>query len=121
MLKVREILGDTVGQGALEMVPDKLVRVKLWGVSREAIGTQPGMRAEKLVDRSSLVRGAVIPEEDHGAPQVSEQLSKELGHLRGSDVLVGVKPGIQPMRFFFGETLRADRAEIFFQRPAHRR
>ena len=42
------------------------------------------------------MRGAGVPEEDHGAPQGSEPLSKELDPLRGSDVLVGVKPGRQP-------------------------
>jgi len=95
VLKMGEIFGETVRQGTLEMVPDKFVGVELGGVSRKAIGTQPGMAAEKLLDRSSLVGLAVIPKEDHRAPQVAEQLSKELDHLRGSDVLVGVKPGIQ--------------------------
>lgn len=95
MLKMVEIFGETVRQGALEMVPDKFVGVELGGVSRKARGLQPGMAAEKLLDRDPLVRLAAIPEEDHGAPQVSEQVSKELDHLRGADVLVGVEPGIQ--------------------------
>ena len=90
MLKMVEVFGETVREGALEMVPDKFVGVELGGVSRKAIGTQPGMAAEKLRDRRSLVRPAVIPEEDHGAPQVAEQVSKELDHLRRADVLVGV-------------------------------
>lgn len=95
MLKMVEIFRETVRQGALEMVPDKFVGVELRGVSRKAMGPQPGMVAEKLLDWSSLVRPAVIPEEDQGASQVSEQLSKELDHFRGADVLVGVEPGIQ--------------------------
>ncbi len=95
MLKMVEIFRETVRQGALEMVPDKFVRIEFRGVSRKAIGAQPGIGVEKLLDRSSLVRLAIIPEEDHGTPQVPEQVAKELDHFRGTDVLVGVEPSIQ--------------------------
>jgi len=53
------------------------------------------MGFEKLADCGPLMGSAVIPEQGHGAAQVSKQLAEELGHLRGADVFVRVEAGIE--------------------------
>lgn len=95
LLEVAQILGDAIGQRPLEMVPHEFIRIELRRVSRERIGMQARMGAEPLFDHGAFMRSPAIPEQDHVAPQVPEQVSEELGHFRGSNVLVGMEPGVQ--------------------------
>jgi len=89
------ILRDTVGQRALEVGPDEFRRVEFRGVTRKAVDVQSGMSGKKNFDRASLVRLAVIPEQDHRPPQVLEQMAEKSRHLGGADVLVAMEMGIE--------------------------
>jgi len=74
LLKVSEICWDAVGNRALEMVPNEFVWVEFRGVAWKSVGIEARMGSEKLADHGPLMGSAVIPEQDHGAAQVSKQL-----------------------------------------------
>lgn len=95
LLEVAQIPGDTVLQSPLEMVPDEFIRVEFRSVAGEAMGVEPRIPEEKLLDRAPLVETGVIPEKNHGAAPLLEQLSEESSHLRGTDIFIRVKPGIE--------------------------
>ena len=95
MFKVLEVFWNGIGQAPFKIVPDKLIRVKFRRVSGETVGMKPRMFTEEFSDRGSFMGSAAVPEKDHMAAQVSEQLTEELNHLRGSDVLIGMEPGIE--------------------------
>ncbi len=90
-----EVARDTVGHGALEVVPDELVRVEFGGVAREAIRVEPRMRLEEVLHQRGPVLPAAVPEKDHGTTQMAEQLLKELDDLGRPDVFVPMESGIE--------------------------
>lgn len=95
LLKVAEICWDAVGDRALEMVPNEFVWVEFGSVTWKSVRMEAWMGPEKLADHGPLMGSAVIPEQDHGAAQVSKQMPQELGHLRGADVFVRVEAGVE--------------------------
>jgi hypothetical protein len=64
---VVKVIRDAVGQAVLEVVPNKFSGVEFRGVTRKAINMEARMSAEKFFNRSSFVRIAIIPEQNHGA------------------------------------------------------
>lgn len=92
---MRRIIRRAVGHGSLKIVPDELIRVKFRGIAREKVRVQARVPAQELFCRSSFVRRPSIPEQDHGAAQVFEQLPEEPGHFRRSDILVAVESGVE--------------------------
>src|SRR5439155_9430353 len=94
-LELLEVARDTVGHGALEVVPDELVRVEFGCVPREAIRVEPRMRLEEVLHQSAPVLPAAVPEKDHGTTEMAEQLPKELEDLGRPDVFVTMEPGIE--------------------------
>jgi hypothetical protein len=94
-LEVSEVGRDAVGHGALEVAPNVFIGVELRGVSREAIGGQPGVRLKEIPHQDTPVLPATVPEEDHRATEVPEQLLEKTDDLGRLDVLVTMEPGVQ--------------------------
>ena len=89
------IIGDAVGQGALEVGPDEFRRVEFGGITGKAVDMQSRMTEEELLGRCAFVRSAVIPEQYHRSAQVPEQMPKEIGHLGRADVFVPIEVSIE--------------------------
>ena len=94
-LEMVGILGRAVCQRSLEIVPNKLVRIELGRISGEAISVQARMIFKKLFDQVSLMRPAAIPQKDHMAAQMFEQLPQESDDLKGADVFIAVKSRVE--------------------------
>ena len=77
----------TVGEGALGELPDPLVGVELRGVAGEAVEMEPGIAGLERANGVAAVDRAVVPDPDHGAAQMAEQIPKERADLRVLDVL----------------------------------
>jgi hypothetical protein len=77
----------TVGERALGELPDALVGVELGGIAREAVEVEPGIAGLERANRLAPVDGAVVPDHDHGAAEMAEQIPEEGAHLGVLDVL----------------------------------
>lgn len=76
-----------VGERALGELPDAFVGVELRGVAREAVEVEPRIAGLERADRLAAVDGSVVPDHDHGAAEVAEQVPEEGAHFRVLDVL----------------------------------
>lgn len=92
---MRQVRWDTIGHGAFKLGPDTLVRVKLGRVAGERIGMQAPVAGQQSLNGFGPVGSSPIPQQDHRAPDVAQEVPKELGHLWRSDVLVGMESHIQ--------------------------
>lgn len=92
---MREIFGRAIGQGPFEVVPDEFIGIEFGRISRKPVGVQARVRAEKLLDHDPFMGPAGIPKQDHGAPEVLEQMAEESGDLGGADVGVWMEAGIE--------------------------
>jgi len=79
----------TVGEGPLGEPPDPLVGVELRGVAGEAVEMEPRIAGQERADGVAAVDRAVVPDPDHGAAQMVEQIPEERAHLWVLDVLGG--------------------------------
>ena len=92
---MRRIIRHAVGQGSLEVIPDELIGVEFRGIAGERMRVQARMPAQEISGWSPFVWRSPIPEQDHGAAQVLEQLPEELGHVWRSDILVAMESGVE--------------------------
>ncbi len=74
-------VGTAVGQGALEMIPDPLVRVKFGGVRREGDHVEPGGAGEEVLHGIPAVDGAIVQQHDQLAADLVQQLAEEPLHF----------------------------------------
>lgn len=104
-----QIPRHAVSQGSFELCPDEFIWIEFRGVAWETMGVKPRVFTEELLDRGRLMGFAAIPQQDHGAAQVPEQLPKETSHLWEADILVAVEPGIEgDAPAFWGDADRRD-------------
>jgi hypothetical protein len=89
--KFGDVIGATVGEQALCEVPDPFIGIELGSVGRERLEAQSGKATTEVPNGDSLVRSTVVPEDDHGAPQMAEEVTEESTDLRMLDVRLGVK------------------------------
>mgnify|MGYP001558010148 CR=1 FL=1 len=92
---MRRIIRRAVGHGSLEIIPDELIGVELRSIAREKVRVQAMVSVQKLFGWSPFVRRPPIPEQDHGAAQMFEQLPEEPGHFRRSDILIAMESGVE--------------------------
>jgi hypothetical protein len=90
-----QVFRNAVGHRALKLGPDKLVRVELRRIGREGIRVQARIAVQEMLNESGLMGAPSVPEQDHWAQEVAQEMPKEIGHFRGPDVLVGMEPRIQ--------------------------
>ena len=77
----------TVGERALRELPHALVGVEFGGITRKAVEVEPGIAGLERANRLAAVDGAVVPDHDHGAAEMTEQVAEEGAHLGVLDVL----------------------------------
>lgn len=92
---MRRVIGHAIGHGSLEIVPDELIGVEFRGIAGEKVRLQTRVPAQELFDRTAFMNRTSIPEQDHGAAQVLEQLPEEPGRFRRFDVLVAIESGVE--------------------------
>ena len=80
-------VGPTVGERALGELPDSFVGIELRGIAGEAVEMEAGIAGLDRADRLAAVDGAVVPDHDHVAAQMAEQIPEEGAHLGVLDVL----------------------------------
>lgn len=89
-----EIIGASIGQCVVHLVPYGFVGVEFRRIGRETLQVNSRELATEFADRFTLVRLAVVPDHNDLATQVTKQMAEELTPLGWRDVLA-VKPAIQ--------------------------
>jgi len=87
-------LRSAVGQGTLGKLPDSFVRVEFRRVAGKPKEVEPREGALQRSDRFSPVDRSVVPDQQHGSTQMTQQVTEEITHLRMLDVL-GVEAEVQ--------------------------
>jgi hypothetical protein len=67
----------TVGGLGVEVIPDLLIEIELWGIGREAIHLEPRMASEKIPHGGAAMDRASVPEQDNGSVQVPQESRKK--------------------------------------------
>lgn len=88
------VIRAPIGQRGFRPVPHTLVGVQLGGVRREELHVQPRERATEVADHLATVNPAVVPQDDHRPPQMTEQVAEEGADLGVVDV-GGVEPVVE--------------------------
>src|SRR3989338_5816955 len=104
-LEMSIVLGHAVSHRAFKQLPDKFIRVKLGGITGEAMECPAGMPIAEPADWFSLMLTSSVPEDNDTAPQVLGELAKEGSRLHGADVLVLEESGVEGQ----ASALRRDR------------
>ena len=81
-------IGPAVGQVSLEMIPDALVGVQLWGIRREGLQVQPGRAAEELLHGLPAMNAAIVQQHDEVAGDLAQQGAEEGRDLVALDVVL---------------------------------
>jgi len=106
---MNQVFGGAIGQGPFELIPDKLIGIKLGSISREPVDMETGMFGQKFFDHFTLVRCAAVPEQDDGSAQVSVKMFEKPDHLGRTDVFVAVELGVKRnLSSFRGNRKRRD-------------
>jgi len=87
--------GTLLATERLSFVQTNSSGVKFGRVAGERIGVQAPVAGQQSLDGVGPVGPSPIPQQDHGAPDVAQEVPKELGHLRRSNVLIGMESHIQ--------------------------
>lgn len=91
LIRVARIPGGEVAQDPiLDVVPQLLDRVQFRGIGRQAFEVQARVVGQDLADGIALVYGAVVPDGDDRATQVTQEFPEE----RGGALLVDVAAGM---------------------------
>ncbi len=84
-----------VGQFALGLRPDELIRIELRRVAGKAVHFHAGMSSEKGPHVPTPMNLSTIPQQDEWSPQMAEQLAEERDDLGTGDV-AHVEIEVQP-------------------------
>ncbi len=90
-----QVFRDAVGDRPLEFCPDELVRVKLRGIAGESMDMEATVSIQQSLNAAGPVDPSSIPQQDHLALDVPQEMSEELPHLFSVDVLVDVESQVQ--------------------------
>ena len=77
-----------IGQGALEVIPDALVRIEFGGVRREGHHVQSGGKGEEFLHRFAVMDGAVVQQNDQTAADLAQQMAEERQHVFSLNVVL---------------------------------
>ena len=93
-----------VGEFAFRQRPHAFIGIEFGRVSRKVLDVQAWVPTQELCQRSTVVCGGIVQQNDDGASEVSQQLPKKPAHFFLADV-VEVKQIVQAQVL----SLRADR------------
>lgn len=77
MAECGEIVRGVIGEGTVGLGPDVLGGVEFGRIGGEEVNVEPGMARAEALDVVAPVDGATVPEQIDGAPEVTQQVSKE--------------------------------------------
>ncbi len=77
----------SVGEVAFGQRPNAFVGVELWGVGGKVLDVQARVPTEQPGQRRAMMGGGVVQQNDHGTPEVAQQLAEEEAHFFLSDVV----------------------------------
>lgn len=90
-----QVFGNTVGQRPFELIPDKLIGIKFRSITGKPVDIEAGVFCQEFFDHPSLMRSAIVPEQDDGFAQMPPKVLKKPRHLGGTDVFIAVELGIK--------------------------
>lgn len=93
--EISTVCGSTVGELAFRMLPDAFIWIEFRGIGGKAFEAEAGESFAEFLDRSSLMGGAVVPEDDDSPTKVPEKMAYEVTDFSVLDVLE-VKGEVQP-------------------------
>ena len=93
--KIRDVFGNTISNGTLQMIPDPFIRVQLRSIARKLKSPNAGVLFEPLLDRTRPVSHTTIPEQNKTSGQVPFEMFQELDDFRPTDVFLGMQPDVQ--------------------------
>jgi len=81
-LEMRKIRRNRVRNGAFEIGPNELVRVKFGGITWEAVKAQARSRAQELFHEDAAVLVDVVPHNEDRPVQALKQQAQEPNDIR---------------------------------------
>lgn len=99
---MNESVRDAVSQRLLKLCPDKLIGVKLRGITWETVSLETRMRLKKPLNQRCLMDRTSVPEKDDSASEVFKQMAQESDFLLGADISVTMKADVKSKSFSLG-------------------
>lgn len=79
--ELREIMWSKVFSCMAEMCPNKLHWIELRRTDRKRINVQTRLGVNEVLDQASLMNGMVIPDQDNGTGNATQDLFEEQDHM----------------------------------------
>lgn len=79
--QLKEVTWSKVFSCIAEMGPNKLHGIELPRTDRKGINVQTRFRPDKVLDQASLMNGTVIPDQDNGTSNATQDLFEEQDHM----------------------------------------
>ena len=76
-----------VGEFSLGQRPNTFIGIELWSVRGKVLDVQARVPAQELSQRSTVVRGGIVQQDDDGTPEVSQELAEKPAHFLLPDVV----------------------------------
>lgn len=89
-----EVVRSAVGEAVLAVTPDSFGGIEFRGVGGKGLEVETRVAPAESANGLAFVLAGLIPDDDHGAPQVSEEVTEEEGDIDLSNVL-GLDPKVQ--------------------------
>jgi len=70
-----EVVGASIGQRMVGLIPDALIRVEFRSVGREALQAEPRETTTEFADGFAFVGFAIVPYHDHTAAQMTQYVA----------------------------------------------
>lgn len=102
VVEMVEVAGDEVGTVTVfEVAPEGFDGIEVGGVGREPFECEAGALLQESADRGTFVHRAIVPDDDHLAAKMFEEVAEEGGHAGGVEGAVdeGLEVEIAAKRF----------------------
>ena len=76
-----------VGEVSFRQGPNAFVGIEFGSVGREVLDVQARMPAEQMGQRRAMMGRGIVQQNDHGTPEVAQQLAEKQAHFFLSDVV----------------------------------
>ena len=70
-----------------EVRPNKLHWIELWCTDRKRINMQTRLGVDKVLNQTSLVNGMVVPDQNNGTGNATQELFEEQDHMVTTQIL----------------------------------
>ena len=109
----RQVERHAVREVSFRMCPHPLIGIELGGISRKAHQVKSRVLPTEILDREPSVRADVVPDDDHVAAKLLQQMTKEHYDVRLADVLgVNLEIETYPLAVGADRNPRDDRESI---------